>query len=90
MRSSLRDLFCRFALICFLILMCSSMSLLQGMEVCERDRYQTRRLLVSSTPLPANSLTKRDEGVKDPKKSVDTSLRKAPSSKSNPSQNKRL
>jgi hypothetical protein len=89
MRSSQRALFgTLFALICLLIIMCSLLSFKHEMRVLPRDRNQPRRLLVSITPFSAESNKLLGEAMEDPKKSVETSLRKAPPSKSNPSQNK--
>ncbi|KAE8037038.1 hypothetical protein FH972_009664 [Carpinus fangiana] len=59
------------------------------MRVHPRDnRNQPRRLLLSITSFSANYSNQLGEAMEDPKKSVETSLRKAPPSKSNPSQNK--
>jgi hypothetical protein len=59
------------------------------MRVHPRDnRNQPRRLLLSITSFSANYSNQFGEAMEDPKKSVETSLRKAPPSKSNPSQNK--
>ncbi|KAL4611930.1 hypothetical protein ACB092_08G161500 [Castanea dentata] len=87
MRSSKRALFTLFALFCLLILMCSLLSLQYDLKICPRDRNQPRRLLVLVSSFSANS-NKLDEPIEDAKKSVETSLRKAPPSKSNPIQNK--
>jgi hypothetical protein len=87
MRSCQRALFTLFALICLLILMCSLLSFNNEMRVRPRDRNQPRRLLLSFTSFSANS-NQLGEAMKDPKKSVKTSLRKAPPSQSNPSQNR--
>ncbi|KAK7856292.1 hypothetical protein CFP56_024432 [Quercus suber] len=87
MRSSKRALFTLFALFCLLTLMCSLLSLQYCLKICLRDRNQPRRLLVLVSSFSANS-NKFDEAMEDAKKSVETSLRKAPPSKSNPIQNK--
>ncbi|KAG2411380.1 hypothetical protein I3760_Q006500 [Carya illinoinensis] len=87
MGSIRRALFSLFPLICLLVLMCSLPSLQHEMKICPRYRNQPRRLLVSITSFSANS-NELNKTMEDPKKSVQASLRKAPPSKSNPSQNK--
>ncbi|MBA0736528.1 hypothetical protein Gogos_010071, partial [Gossypium gossypioides] len=52
-----------------------------------RVRYQPRRLLGSLASVSAN-LNKLSGAIQDPNKAVGTSLRKAPPSASNPTQNK--
>ncbi|KAK9999761.1 hypothetical protein SO802_019364 [Lithocarpus litseifolius] len=67
--------------------MCSLLSLQYDLKICPKDRNQPRRLLVLVNSFSANS-NKLDEAMEDAKKSVETSLRKAPPSNSNPIQNK--
>ncbi|BFG33491.1 hypothetical protein CerSpe_197650 [Prunus speciosa] len=87
MKTSQRILLAFFALILMHAVTCSSLSLHQETQVPGRYRNQPRRLLVSVASFSANP-NKPSKAMEDPKKSVETSLRKAPPSKSNPTQNR--
>lgn len=87
MKTIQRALVACFILILVHFLMASPPSLDNERQIHPIDRKQPRRLLVSVTSLSAN-VNKIDEAVKDPRKAVEASVRMAPSSGSNPSQNK--
>ncbi|KAI5321192.1 PREDICTED: G-type lectin S-receptor serine/threonine-kinase RLK1 [Prunus dulcis] len=89
MKTSQRILLAFFALILMhaVSVTCSSLSLHQETQVPGRYRNQPRRLLASVVSFSANP-NKPSKAMEDPKKSVETSFRKAPPSKSNPTQNR--
>ncbi|XAR71152.1 hypothetical protein NMG60_11028285 [Bertholletia excelsa] len=77
-----------FALIFIHLLVCSSASVHYSTEIIlPTESSLSRRLLVSVASISA-SLNKLKGGVKETEESMETSLRKAPPSKSNPKQNK--
>ena len=82
-----RALFVVFALILFHLLICSPLSLHCWRNTHPRVRNQPRRLLGSFVSISSN-LNKLSGAIQDPKKAVEPSLRKAPPSDSNPTQNK--
>ncbi|XP_021278160.1 uncharacterized protein LOC110412063 [Herrania umbratica] len=86
MKSIHRALFAAFALLLFHLLICSPLSLHCWSNTHSRVRNQPRRLLGSFASISAN-LNKLSRAIQDPKKAVETSLRKAPPSASNPTQN---
>ncbi|GMI84170.1 hypothetical protein HRI_002086300 [Hibiscus trionum] len=79
-----RALFVVVALILFNLLICSPLSLHCWRNTHPRVRNQPRRLLGSFASFSAN-LDKLSEAIQDP---LETSLRNAPPSASNPNQNK--
>lgn len=87
MKSIHRALFAVFALLLFHLLICSPLSLHCCSNTHPRVRNQPRRLLGSFASISAN-LNKLSRAIQDPKKAVEASLRKAPPSASNPTQNK--
>ncbi|KAL9386259.1 hypothetical protein Peur_019383 [Populus x canadensis] len=76
-----------FSLIVIHVLMSSLLCLHHERKVQLLDRNQGRRLLVPFASLSAN-VNKSTGANKDPRKAAETSLRKAPPSFSNPTQNK--
>ncbi|POO01308.1 hypothetical protein TorRG33x02_030620 [Trema orientale] len=88
MRTSQRALVVFFALILMQTLVASSSMLVrEERRVHTRERNQHRRLLVSVASFVSNP-KELSKTLEDTQRSVETSLRKAPSSKSNPIQNK--
>ncbi|XAR60419.1 hypothetical protein NMG60_11033786 [Bertholletia excelsa] len=87
MRNGHKALIVLFALIFTHLLVCSSSPVhyKEGV-VLPRERSPSRRLLISVTSISAN-LNKKGV-VKETEKSAESSMRKAPQSKSNPKQNK--
>ncbi|KAK8545088.1 hypothetical protein V6N13_066397 [Hibiscus sabdariffa] len=79
-----RALFVVFALILFDLLACSPLSLYCWRNTHPRVRNKPRRLLDSFASVSANP-DKLSEAIQDP---LETSLRNAPPSASNPNQNK--
>ncbi|TYH57528.1 hypothetical protein ES332_D08G096100v1 [Gossypium tomentosum] len=83
-----RAFFLVFALIVSHLLICSPLSFHCWKDThIPRVKYQPRRLLGSLASVSAN-LNKLSGAIQDPNKAVGTSLRKAPPSASNPTQNK--
>ncbi|OAY30232.1 hypothetical protein MANES_14G015100v8 [Manihot esculenta] len=82
-----RTLVVLFALILIHILMSSLLSLHHEREIHSDSRNQPRRLLVSVS-LSSSNEANLNGAIKDPQKALETSLRKAPPSLSNPTQNK--
>uniref|UniRef100_A0A3N7GVE7 Uncharacterized protein n=1 Tax=Populus trichocarpa TaxID=3694 RepID=A0A3N7GVE7_POPTR len=76
-----------FSLIVIHVLMSSLLCLHHERKVQLLDRNQGRRLLVPFASLSAN-VNKSTGANRDPRKAAETSLRKAPPSFSNPTQNK--
>ena len=62
-------------------------SLCQSHESLPKDRSQSRKLLVSTASV-STSVDKLNGAMKEPKKAVEPSLKKAPPSVPNPTQNK--
>ncbi|KAJ6944613.1 hypothetical protein NC652_009854 [Populus alba x Populus x berolinensis] len=87
MRNIHRAFLILFSLIVIHILMSSLLCLHHERKVQLLDRNQGRRLLVPFASLSAN-VNKSTGANKDPRKAAETSLRKAPPSFSNPTQNK--
>ncbi|PON48829.1 hypothetical protein PanWU01x14_235320 [Parasponia andersonii] len=88
MRTSQRALVVFFALILMQTLVTSSSLLLrEERRVHTRERNQHRRFLVSVASFVSNP-KELSKTLEDTQRSVETSLRKAPPSKSNPIQNK--
>ena len=85
MKTSCRTLAAFLALILIEILMCPS--LCQSHESLPKDRSQSRKLLVSTASV-STSVDKLNGAMKEPKKAVEPSLKKAPPSVPNPTQNK--
>lgn len=73
------------ALILIEILVCPSSC--QSHESLPKDRSQSRKLLVSTASV-STSVDKLNGVMKEPKKAVEPSLKKAPPSVPNPTQNK--
>ncbi|XVE75704.1 hypothetical protein DITRI_Ditri12bG0114300 [Diplodiscus trichospermus] len=67
--------------------MCSSFSLCHEELVVPGERYQISRKLLSSVTSFPSAHSKLDGAMKEPKKAVEPSLRKAPPSVPNPTQN---
>ncbi|KAJ0084573.1 hypothetical protein Patl1_29859 [Pistacia atlantica] len=86
MKAIHRALVTVFALILVFLLMFSLVSPDHEGHSHYRERNKPRRLLGSVTSLSAN-LNKLHKAVNDPQKAMETSLKKAPPSESNPSQN---
>nr|DAD43194.1 TPA_asm: hypothetical protein HUJ06_001424 [Nelumbo nucifera] len=86
MKISSRALAALLTLVLFHLLMCSVLSLHHESK-SPRERIQSRRLLLSAASVSVN-LKKLNGKNKEPKKAVETSLRRAPPSVSNPIQNK--
>lgn len=82
-----RALVALFGLILMHFFMSSLLCLHHEIKIHPVDRNQPRRLLLSVSSLSSN-INKYSGGTKDPQKAVGTSLRKAPPSLSNPTQNK--
>ncbi|EXB28988.1 hypothetical protein L484_018404 [Morus notabilis] len=85
MKTSQRALVVFFAMILMQTSLCSSLAPCEERQVHTLDRNQPRRLLVSVASFSAKVTSKT---LEDAQRSVETSLRKAPRSKSNPIQNK--
>lgn len=85
MKTSQRALVVFFAMILMQTSLCSSLAPREERQVHTLDRNQPRRLLVSVASFSAKVTSKT---LEDAQRSVETSLRKAPRSKSNPIQNK--
>ncbi|EXB93638.1 hypothetical protein L484_018024 [Morus notabilis] len=86
-----------FVLIIVEITFCSSLCLCHEQNILQRDHQRSlllsRKLLFSSTMAsvsvsPNNDKLRTSSAMKEPKKAVETSLRKAPASGPNPTQNK--
>ncbi|KAG2686953.1 hypothetical protein I3760_09G030700 [Carya illinoinensis] len=77
-----------FALLLIEILMCSSLCQChESLPRSERSIQYSRKLLVSTASI-STSQNKINGAMKEPKKAVEPSLRKAPPSVPNPTQNK--
>ncbi|KAF8041048.1 hypothetical protein BT93_B3077 [Corymbia citriodora subsp. variegata] len=88
MKNSCRAIVAVFSLMLLHCLVLSLLTLHQETPAqYSRDRSYPRRMLVTSNSFSAH-LNKLSEAAKDLQKSVEASLKKAPPSKSNPTQNR--